>query len=62
MGIQAECDGEDCNEDILEETGFEVVEGTVEAGIDSALVQPEESYGIFCSMDCLLNTLGGENQ
>jgi hypothetical protein len=61
MGVKAECDGDDCQEDILEETGIQVDKGETRIDAETVLVGTKESLGVFCSIGCLVNTLGGEN-
>ena len=64
MGVQVECDGDDCSKDILESTGFQLIEGEVGVDCGSEAVEQEEYHGVFCSQDCLISYLNnrGESQ
>ena len=62
MPVQAICDGDNCEEDIYEDTGFQVDKGETWIDYESVSVQMDECLGVYCSIECLVNTLGGENQ
>ena len=57
MGVQVECDGDDCSNDILGSTGFQLMEGEVIVDCGSEAVEQEEYHGVFCSQDCLISYL-----
>jgi len=65
--VKVECDGPDCEEDVLESKGLQLHEGEVFLDAGSPTVKFEDVYGVFCSIDCLQQFLteevtGGENQ
>lgn len=62
MGVRAVCDAGDCEEDILEDNGFQLNEGEVIIDHGGMILEQSEYHGIFCSIDCLLDYLRGENR
>lgn len=64
MGVQVECDGDDCSTDVYESNGFQVTEGEVIVDLGNEYVEQDEYHGVFCSQECLINYLNnrGENR
>ena len=69
MTVKVECDGPECEENLLEAEGLELHEGEVFLDAGSPTVEFDNIYGVFCSIDCLQQYLaeevteaGGENQ